>query len=391
MLIPYNTDAPIYHPPIATVVLIVINIATFFGTVAIVDEDSIDRIMWLMLQFDTINPLQWLTNNFMHADILHLIGNMFFLWAFGLIVEGKLGWLRFSLIYLLIGVVEGALVQIPMFLIVGEGMSLGASGILFGIMGMAVLWAPQNVLLCVFWFIYPRLIDVPIIVFGAIYIALNVLGLVLNEFTMSSELLHMTGLVIGAPIGLVMLKQDWVDCEGWDFISVYVHGETGKTKKAKTRRSVADAQQAKQARNENQQQQVTASVEIERAARNGQYAAAIALFKKQETDLHGGKKLSDQALLALSKAMQSEKQWHDLVPILLEILRRFPPEKTTAYRIKLAQILVQIEERPRQAVAVLKKLPSTLPDERKKQVAKIVHVAKQQVADGAVEIEIHDW
>jgi membrane associated rhomboid family serine protease len=87
MLIPYSTDAPIYHWPITTVLLIAVIVLAFCGEVA-----NPDQVSAFILAFgDGLHPLQWLTCNFMHADFFHIAGNMVFLWCFGLIVEGKLG------------------------------------------------------------------------------------------------------------------------------------------------------------------------------------------------------------------------------------------------------------------------------------------------------------
>ena len=49
---------------------------------------------WALVLGDGLHPLQWVTNNFMHSGFFHLAGNMIFLWTFGLVVEGKLGWWR---------------------------------------------------------------------------------------------------------------------------------------------------------------------------------------------------------------------------------------------------------------------------------------------------------
>ena len=93
LIAPYSTDAPIYYRPWVTGSLIVANVLIFFATTfqlmtGNVEEES---IAWLILDFKTINPLQWITGAFMHGDFMHLLGNMFFLWAFGLVVEGKIG------------------------------------------------------------------------------------------------------------------------------------------------------------------------------------------------------------------------------------------------------------------------------------------------------------
>ena len=93
------------------------------------------------------HPLQWVTSPFLHADLMHLIGNMIFLWAFGLVIEGKLGWLRFAALYLGMGVAQSAFEQVCT-LGFGEGGSLGASAIIYGLMVMAMVWAPRNEMSC---------------------------------------------------------------------------------------------------------------------------------------------------------------------------------------------------------------------------------------------------
>ncbi len=147
--------------------------------------------MWLTLEFDKVAPLQWLTNNFMHADILHLVGNMFFLWGFGLVIEGKLGWWRFFCLYLVVGLIYGAIVQITMLLVSdGTGLALGASGALFGLMAIAVVWAPQSEMNCFMWAgIFSRIVQISIITFGLIYLAFQVFFFIISGYRMSSEAL----------------------------------------------------------------------------------------------------------------------------------------------------------------------------------------------------------
>ncbi len=142
----------------------------------------------------------------MHADIMHLIGNMFILWGFGLVVEGKIGWQRFLLLYLGIGIVYGAVIQILMFLLFrSEGGALGASAAIFGLTGIAVIWAPKNDLECFLWAgIFSRLLQVPIVLFGGIFIVLQIFMLAITGFRMSSEMLHFAGLMIGIPVGIFL-------------------------------------------------------------------------------------------------------------------------------------------------------------------------------------------
>ena len=219
---PYSTDAPIYHLPIATAVIILANVVIFFATTFQVMLGNVEpeNVEWLILEFNQINPLQWITGAFMHAGLMHLLGNMFFLWAFGLVVEGKIGSIAFLIVYFLITLIDGAVVQIPMFFISGESGALGASGVIFGLMMMAVIWAPENEMDCFFWIItVVGTAEVRIIALGVAFIFLQLVFLFLGGFSMSSEMLHMIGAAIGAPIGFFMLRQDMVDCEGWDVVS----------------------------------------------------------------------------------------------------------------------------------------------------------------------------
>ncbi len=228
MLIPYGTDAPIYYRPFATVSFIAINVVMFWLTgMGEVCNALHHEHRWLILEFNRINPLQWLTAAFMHASWGHLLGNMVFLWCFGLVVEGKLGWHKFSLLYLTLCLAKGAVTQVPMFLFWSSdaGGALGASGAIFALMAVAICWAPENDMHCLFtwWFPFVRTFDVPIFGLGFFYFLLQLLPLLLGGFHMSTPMLHLLGMLVGFPVAIYMLKHKMVDCEGWDVISRWNH------------------------------------------------------------------------------------------------------------------------------------------------------------------------
>lgn len=70
MLIPIRTDAPVYHRPVATVCLIALNVAVFVAQLT----EAIDPFRWA-LDRDSVQPLQWVSSNFIHGGIFHLLGN----------------------------------------------------------------------------------------------------------------------------------------------------------------------------------------------------------------------------------------------------------------------------------------------------------------------------
>jgi membrane associated rhomboid family serine protease len=82
-----------------------------------------------------------ITSQFLHGGILHLAGNMLFLWIFGNNVEDKLGHIKYLFFYITCGVLA-SLTQwffdqnsaIP---------SLGASGAIAGVLGAYILRFPQ--------------------------------------------------------------------------------------------------------------------------------------------------------------------------------------------------------------------------------------------------------
>ena len=83
----------------------------------------------------------WFTHMFLHAGLLHLGGNMLFLWIFGDNLEDQMGHLGFLLFYLSSGLVAaGAQVLAEPFL--GVPM-VGASGAIAGVMGGYLLMFPR--------------------------------------------------------------------------------------------------------------------------------------------------------------------------------------------------------------------------------------------------------
>jgi membrane associated rhomboid family serine protease len=81
-----------------------------------------------------------ITSAFLHANLLHIGFNMYFLWFIGSAVETALGRGRFLAVYLISGLAgsAGALVFTPL------SPTVGASGALFGILGVALVLERQR-------------------------------------------------------------------------------------------------------------------------------------------------------------------------------------------------------------------------------------------------------
>ena len=77
---------------------------------------------------------------FLHGDLLHLGGNLLFLWVFGNNIEDRLGPLRYVAFYLAAGVVATVAhiaVQVDSTVPI-----IGASGAIAGVMGAYLMWFP---------------------------------------------------------------------------------------------------------------------------------------------------------------------------------------------------------------------------------------------------------
>lgn len=85
-------------------------------------------------------PCALFASMFLHADDMHLWGNMLFLWAVGTIVERRIGWRLFIGGYLVSGIVAAlAAIDIHYYLLDEEMHAIGASGAISGVMGMYMI------------------------------------------------------------------------------------------------------------------------------------------------------------------------------------------------------------------------------------------------------------
>ena len=111
-----------------------------------------------------------LTSMFMHGDLLHLIGNMLFLWIFGDNIEDSMGHAKFLAFYIICGI-AAALIQsalapdstIPM---------IGASGAISGLLGAYILLHPYATVRVLFLIIIlPIVIRIPAMIVLGLWFA----------------------------------------------------------------------------------------------------------------------------------------------------------------------------------------------------------------------------
>jgi membrane associated rhomboid family serine protease len=127
-------------------------------------------------------PATWFTafsSMFMHGGLLHIGGNMLFLWVFGNNVEDAMGRVKFTIFYLLGGIAAMALqtavdpnAAVP---------SVGASGAVAAVLGGYLLLYPRaRVLTLVFLFVFFTFIQIPAMFFLLIWFGQQLLFGYLN-------------------------------------------------------------------------------------------------------------------------------------------------------------------------------------------------------------------
>ncbi len=352
MIFPYNTDAPIYYWPFVTVCMIVVNVLVFGWEMSNPEEIQ----AYTLVVGDGLHPVQWLTNNFLHGGVMHLVGNMLFLWAFGLVVEGKLGPWKTLAVYLGIGVVYGATVQILM--LGGEPSNCaGASAIISGFMVMCLLWAPENSMDCVLLISFrPFLFEVPVKVVVALFVGFDVLNLILMHGQLSTEFLHTTGAIWGGVVGVVMLKRGWVDCEHWDLFSVWA-GRHQMTDAERVRLDAQKPEVKKQRAERRQKRQDLLLGEIHRALQEGNPIPANVMYGKLKD--FPNTLLPESDLLLLIQLLLEKGLWDEAMGGMKDYLEHYT-RKASLVRLNLANILVE-RDQPRSAWSVLEQVdPQTL-------------------------------
>lgn len=148
--------------PIVTLTLIAVNVAVYAATAAGNAMLSISE-RWLsaggfipvLVLDDPSNVYRAFTSMFLHANLLHIFFNMYFLYMFGRAVENALGHTRYLLLYLLSGLLAAVFhtayshLQGPASLAIP---AIGASGAISGVLGAYMMLYPGTRLSACFWF-----------------------------------------------------------------------------------------------------------------------------------------------------------------------------------------------------------------------------------------------
>ncbi|MCA9032610.1 MAG: rhomboid family intramembrane serine protease [Planctomycetaceae bacterium] len=334
-----------------------------------------------------LTPLQWVTSLFVHGGIIHLLGNMFFLWGFGLIVEGKLGWSRFIPLYLVIGAAESAIEQFAFSQ--QEGMSFGASSAIFGLMAVSLIWAPRNELSVFYWLgLKAGVADVSVALFSSLLFLKSLLFCGFTGVAPTTELLHLLGAIVGTIVGLIFLRWRWVDCEDWDLISVLqgkrptlplstepmVPKATSELKRPSSDRVPLNQSEAKFS-------------EFLHADKPHAAVNQLRLIRQE----HRTWSPPPEEWLLLARAFRKRKAWDSAISYYKEYLKS-ASQIDDRTRMEIAEILILIVERPQAALNLLVPVDESQLDEKlQTRLSGLRKRALQLIDDGVLEMRDDQW
>ncbi len=230
MLLPLGDNLERPNFPIATVMLILINIAVFAvvskmemtGRHLIVQPGYEGKIKAAEVKefYDTWGAVPAklqegqiigvITHMFMHGGLGHLIGNMIILWVFGQSLETALGTFAFIVLYLFWGVVACLSHCVTDFS--SEVFLVGASGAIAGVMGayMTLFGFAAQIKMLFFLGPLPVRFNIPAGVFGFFWIMQQMYNASLDlegSLTGVAWMAHVGGFMIGAVTMLIFRNQ----------------------------------------------------------------------------------------------------------------------------------------------------------------------------------------
>lgn len=203
MFIPYASDQPFYRRPWVTYGILLINFVVLIYEKTLSYGGYLDFLNQFAYSPATGSLPALITSLFVHAGILHFLGNM---WMFALVapvIEDRFGSIKFLILYLGSGV-AGTLFQ-TLFIPPDQAHTLifGSSGCVFGIMGAyALLFPYSSIKVFYFLFLYYRVYSgtfkCPALLLFGLYFLMNVFNLWIVPDKTVAYGAHSAGFIIGA-------------------------------------------------------------------------------------------------------------------------------------------------------------------------------------------------
>ncbi len=229
MFLPIRTDRSLRHTPWVNYALIAANVLIFIATTA-----DLKKVFYLMGEGMPLDQLaktlpvglymlvpshlsieQFISYQFLHADWMHLLGNMLFLYVFGNSVEDRLGKVAYLLFYLAGGVVAG----LGHALIEQATPVLGASGAVAAVSGAYLALFPRSNVTILYIYFFIGTFEISSMLLILFQIAQDAF-LYVGQFGGVAYLAHLSGYAYGFAIGIGLLWIKLLTREPYDMLSL---------------------------------------------------------------------------------------------------------------------------------------------------------------------------
>jgi len=209
--LPIRDINPTRSFPFVTKALVFVNIAVFIYQIL---DPAVTAKYAFVPALASSEPYRWVTHMFLHGGIMHIVGNMIYLWVFGDNVEDYYGHFRFLLLYLSWGVAaafvhwastvaQASMIENPYSKSdLLNKPALGASGAISGVLGAYLVLYPHARILTLTFFIVITLIEVPAWAYIGFWFLYQLIYGVIDFFALQkvevAYFAHIGGFIAGA-------------------------------------------------------------------------------------------------------------------------------------------------------------------------------------------------
>lgn len=203
MFLPLGVDVPLDRRPLMNWLLIASVVFAFILQATAPDSESVEIYVLNGWGLRGMFGHMWL-----HGDIMHIVGNLWFLFVFGNAVCAKVGNLTFVPLYLLFGLAAAV-----SHLVFSGNPMIGASGAINGVVGMYLVLYALNDINCLMMIgLYIRPITVSSFYIILLWFAFDLLMAVLGGGHVA-YIAHIGGFLSGAGMAFLLLRLGWVKME----------------------------------------------------------------------------------------------------------------------------------------------------------------------------------
>ncbi len=155
------------------------------------------------------NPLTMISSAFAHASWAHVIGNLFFFFAFAATVEIIVGPLIFAALVTAIALFSGVFFSIFELAAIEVSSTVGLSGVVMGMMALFAFFLPHGRIRCLLWIlVFIRRVPVPAWLIVLAFVGLDVYELFTTEELGGVNLIaHISGAACGYLAGVIFFQE----------------------------------------------------------------------------------------------------------------------------------------------------------------------------------------